>query len=182
MRILIFLLVFAIPHATLIAAHFSKGVLSFDYDEKKWEISSETAKPAKAPASLKGTVVALEHKKAKDRYRARISVVEDKITKEKKQLSRPENYHRHSVEFLKSQRFRIISKGKTKLSGISQPVYETVASQRDFGLMTRQIVLSHQGKIYLLTASTRIDNFEEHKNEIARLFNSFRFKSTSSDS
>lgn len=144
---------------------------TFQYDESLWEIvplESQTKQGARAMP--KGTVVVVQKQKAHDSYHSRVSLVEVA-----RQASNIEDFHNSSVKFLESQHFVIHSDGKKKLSGLAKPAFETIASQRESGLMARQMVFSYKGKMLLLTASTRIDDFKKSQKEIDQIVDSFEF-------
>lgn len=156
---------------------------SFAFDDKTWEI---VVAPGAAGAQdvdramAERTVATLQRRNADEKYRARFSVVVDDPTRIKEKGATPlEAYARHALEFLKNQRFHVLSSGPKKLPKVSDGGYEIVAHQRDFGLTFRQQIFLHKSgsktEAYLLTAATRTNKFDGYKGELDSLFDSFTF-------
>ena len=164
----------------LFAATFTHAPLSFQYDEKNWELV-ESAKP-KAPdsvdAKMQGkTVVTLQRKNADEKYRARFSIVVDSLEKAKPQKGEApyRAYTRYSQAFLKSQRFSVLDSRKMK---VGLPAYEATDStlfQRDFGLKFRQVIFVRGADAYLLTFTSRMKPFDDYGKEIEELLSTLRF-------
>lgn len=167
------------------AAHFGtpESAFQFDYDDAKWEVVA----PAKTATldvdkSMEGkTLVTLQRKEADEKYRARFSVVVDDPSKlsgsAKTELA---GYAKHAVEFMREQRFHVLSTDAKILPRLGAPTYEIVANQRDFGLSFRQVVFfwdkTGKREAYLLTAATRTNKYDAYKAELDQLFNSFAMK------
>jgi hypothetical protein len=146
------------------------------YDEKNWEAVSST-KDSKIPPKetvdqvmAEKTLTVLQRKNSDDKYRARVSVVMDPLKKEEASLAA---YQKHAVDFMKSQRFTILSQEPKKLPHISESAMEITANQRDFGLTFRQIIFVKGENAYLLTATTRTDKFASYEKEIEEILSSF---------
>ncbi len=153
----------------------------FEYDEPRWEVVPE--KPADKQkgdavdrAMAQKTLVTVQRKVADDKYHARFSVVTDSLDKFK---GTPEEkakaYRAHAIDFLKSQRFHILSTEDKKLPGITEPVVEIVANQRDFGLTFKQVIFLKGNEAYMLTAATRTAKYDEYQKEVSRFFDTFTF-------
>jgi len=138
----------------------------FQYDASRWEIVRSV--------KLGRTLVTVQRKSTVDQYRARFTVVEDKL-RNGEEVDLLLSYQKHALDFLKNQRFRILSTKLKKLPGLTNAVYETIASQRDFGLTFQQVVLTTQKKAYLLTGATRSDEFNSQKSDLAQFFETFSF-------
>jgi hypothetical protein len=155
------------------------GGFSLDYDEANWEVvkGPTAAKQDVDEKMAERTLVTLQRKNADEKYRTRFSVVEDDASHYTQPgLERLVAYNQHAVDFLKSQRFRILSTAPRTLPKVGEPGVETVANQRDFGLTFRQVVFLRGKNAYLLTAATRTNRFETYGKEIQALFESFHFK------
>jgi hypothetical protein len=154
---------------------------SFDYDESKWEVVPEKPEEKKRGADVdqamaQKTLVTIQRKDADDKYHARFSVVTDSITKYKgTPVEQLVEYRKHALEFLKSQRFHILTTDERKLPGVTEPAFEVTANQRDFGLTFRQVVFIHGTEAYLLTAATRTAKFDEYGKELKTVFDTFKF-------
>ncbi len=156
----------------------------FDYDDTKWEIvaASKAAPTQDIDKNMEGqTLVTLQRKEADEKYRARFSVVVDDPSKltgsAKTELA---GYAKHAVEFMKDQRFHVLSTDAKILPRLGAPTYEIVANQRDFGLSFRQVVFfwdkTGKKEAFLLTAATRTNKYETYKAELDQIFNSFAMK------
>ena len=165
------------------AATFSHPERKFqvDYDDSSWEIVVEDAK-AKSRADdndkavAQRTLVTLQRRVADDKYHARFSVVVDSLAKfPGVPAERLVKYRKHAVDFLKGQRFHLFETHDYTLPKIGTLGFETLASQRDFGLMFKQVVFLRSEEAFLLTAATRTDKFDGYKPELTKLFDSFRF-------
>ncbi len=155
---------------------------SFDYNDTLWRIvpkSSEKKTAADVDAEMaKRTQVTVERNLSDDKYHTRFSVVIDDLKKYKgTPLEQLTQYYRDALEFLKNQRFRVLSTGPVKLAKYGDSAFEIVATQRDFGLTTRQVILVQGGEAYLLTASARNTVYDAQKAEIEPFFNSFSVSS-----
>jgi hypothetical protein len=156
------------------------GVFTFDYDESTWKpatVKSGARKMEDIDRRLSETVLAsFQRTEAHEKYHARFSVVTEDISTFT--LSSPDGldrYRRRALEFLKSQRFQIVSKSETMIGTEKLPAWEIIANQRDFGLTFRQAIIVRGSDAFLLTAATRIIKYAEQKKEIDRFFDSFRF-------
>ncbi len=155
---------------------------SLEYNDTLWRVvPKSTEKKTAADVDMemaKRTLVTLERIPSDDKYHTRFSVVIDDLKKyEGNPLVQLTKYYKDALEFLKNQRFRILSTDPTKLPKVSEPAFEIVATQRDFGLTTRQLIIVHEKQAYLLTASTRNTVFDAQKAELAAVFDSFAFSS-----
>lgn len=152
--------------------------ISFTYDENRWEVV-----PIKT--NQKETLVNLQRKVAdKDGdtvYFSRISIVREDTGEVKKvknsKLPKLQAYQSYAVEFLKSQRFDILSSEKTTVEGIPSGSFEIVANQRDFGLTFQQMGFLNGDTGYLVTATVRTKKFGEYKDELEKIFQSVRLTS-----
>lgn len=173
----LFLLLFSVSAFAARYTHPQHG-FSFEFDDTKWEVVPEQDK--KTPAAdvdkkmAEKTLVTIQHKQAEEKYRARFSVVVDT-----KDLSFS-LYHKHALDFLKSQRFHIVSTEERKIPGLDLPTAEIIANQRDFGLTFRQVIFLKDKEAYLLTAATRTKSFDSLKLETNRFFDTFTFSKGSS--
>lgn len=180
-KILVFVL-FLSPLVTF-GATYSNATrkFSFDYNDADWEVVPEDAKaPHKGAdvdkAMVEHTLVSIQRKKADEKYRARFSVVVDDLKKAKsKDVSALVRYQNYAVDFLKSQRFSIVSTGPKKLPLVVGAASEVVAYQRDFGLTFHQIILLHSDEAYILTAAARTTNYDSYAKEIEKIVDSFHF-------
>lgn len=163
---------------TLFAAQYIDPIrnIRFDYDDATWELK-ET--PVKAQAEevdknmAQKTIVNLQMRQADEKYHSRFSIVSDdasKIKKTKEGIFK--DYQKHTVEFLKSQRFDILSIKEAKLAKVAEPAFEIMANQRDFGLLFRQVVFLKGETAYLLTAATRTKKYETYAKELDKIFDS----------
>lgn len=180
----IFLATFLLGAPAARAAKYTNDArhFSFEYDETKWEIVPEKPEERKQGqdvdrAMAEKTLVTVQRKQADDKYHARFSVVVDSLEKFKgtpaEQLV---GYRKHALDFLKSQRFHILSTSEAKLPGVpGTAAFEVVANQRDFGLTFRQEGFLRDNQAYLLTGATRTAKFEEYQKELQRFFETFRF-------
>ncbi len=155
---------------------------SFDYDEAKWEVVPDKAGDKKQSgqdvdrAMAQKTLVTVQRKDADDKYHARFSVVTDSLSGFKgSAVEQLVAYRKHALDFLKSQRFHILTTEERKLPLVPETAFEVTANQRDFGLTFRQVVFLHGNQAYLLTAATRTAKFEEYGKELQKVFDSFKF-------
>ena len=154
----------------------------FQYDESRWEIIAPTERQTRggepvdrAMASM--TLVNLQRKQPDDKYHARFSVVVDSTKKFSGGVEEQFTaYQKHATEFLKNQRFHILSTAPKRLPKLGPPAFEIVANQRDFGLKFRQIIFLKEGEAHLLTAAARTAKFVDYEKEIQGFFDSFQFQ------
>lgn len=153
---------------------------AFDYNEATWEIS-----PAKKAAGANDldnsmaekTLVSIQRKAADEKYHSRFNVVQDRLQPfQGKKEPAEKLYRQHALEFLKKQRFAVLSSQPVRLPQFEKEVFEIVAHQRDFGLTFRQIVVIQGDHAYLLTAAARSKLFKEQEAELKPIFDSFRFE------
>ncbi len=176
MKFIPFILFFGLP---VFSAQYIEPLrnIRFDYDEATWEIKDAATKPQGEEVDknmAQKTIVNLQRKISDERYHSRFSLVLDDASKIKKTAPTLfESYQKHAVEFMKSQRFDVISTKEVKLPKIKEPAFEIRANQRDFGLLFRQIVFLKGDTAYLLTAATRTLKYEAYEKEIDKMFNSF---------
>lgn len=163
------------------AVTFSDPVshFNFAYDESLWEVA-----PIKT--GEKETLLNLQRKtpdkEGDTTYFSRISVVRENISKNpavqnlisKKKLSSLQAYQGHAAEFMRSQRFDILSSDLKKASGIPGGAFELVANQRDFGLTFQQWGFVFEDQAFLVTATVRTKKFPEYKAELEQLFQSIK--------
>jgi hypothetical protein len=155
--------------------HEPVSKISFTYDENVWEVV-----PTKA--NEKETLVNLQRKVADKEgdttYFSRLSIVKEDTNQVKKvklsKLPKLQAYQIHAVEFLRSQRFDILSSEMKKIEGIPAGAFETLANQRDFGLTYQQLGFLDGDTAYLLTATVRTKKFGEYKAELEKMFQSVR--------
>lgn len=157
---------------------------AFEFDEAKWELVAGAERPATQDVdkAMEGrTLTTLQRRQADEKYRARFSVVVEDPTKVAgKGDGALAAYASHAIEFMKSQRFHILSSGPKAFGKLGAPAFEIVANQRDFGLTFRQVVFLWETKgkreAYLVTATTRTNKFDEYKKELDGLFDTFTMK------
>lgn len=167
-----------VSQALAVTFHDPVSKISFAYDENLWEVV-----PTKS--NEKETLVNLQRKKAdKDGdtvYFSRISVVKEDTAQVKKvresKLPKLQAYQSHAVEFLRSQRFDILSSDMKKIDGIPAGAFEIMANQRDFGLTFQQLGFLNGETAYLVTATVRTKKFGDYKAELEKLFESVRLDS-----
>lgn len=152
---------------------------NFVYDESLWEVT-----PIKT--GEKETLLSLQRKtpdkEGDTTYFSRVSVVKEGIAKNqsvqdlilKKKLSPLQAYQGHAAEFLRSQRFDIISSDLKKAAGIPGGAFELIANQRDFGLTFQQWGFVFEDQAFLVTATVRTKKFPEYKAELEQLFQSIK--------
>jgi hypothetical protein len=177
MRLMVLVALFGVFLSQSFAVTFHEPVskISFTYDENLWEVV-----PTKA--NEKETLVNLQRKVAdKDgdtTYFSRISIVKEDTTQVKKvkssKLPKLQAYQIHAAEFLRSQRFDILSSEMKKVEGIPAGAFEILANQRDFGLTFQQLGFLDGDTAYLLTATVRTKKLGEYKAELAKMFQSVR--------
>ncbi|MBM4303870.1 MAG: hypothetical protein FJ112_06040 [Deltaproteobacteria bacterium] len=152
----------------------------FDYSEESWEVIPPRLEKTDAQAIDKSmaqqTLVTVQRKQPDEKYHARFHVVTDSLEKFKDtKVPQIVQYQKHTVDFLKSQRFQILSAEPTTLPQVKETAVEIIANQRDFGLKFKQVIFIHQGKAYILTATTRTEKFDAYKPELKVIFDSFHF-------
>lgn len=170
-----FLLVTGTNRGLAATYHDPASHISFDYDDTQWE-------PMNKKTVGQDTVFNLQRKVADKEgdttYFSRISVVKDDLSKIKKvkesKLPKLQAYQSHAVEFLRSQRFDILSSEVKKIAGIPEGAFEIVAHQRDFGLTFQQVGFLKQDTAYLVTATVRTKKFPDYQNELNKLFESLK--------
>ncbi len=150
--------------------------IHFDYDDTTWELKETPVKPQAEEVDksmAQKTIVNLQKKLSDEKYHSRFSIVLDDASKVKKTSAGIyKDYQKHTVEFLKSQRFDVISVKEVKLPKVAEPAFEVMANQRDFGLLFRQVVFLKGDTAYLLTAATRTKKYEDYAKELDKIFDS----------
>jgi dihydroxyacetone kinase-like predicted kinase len=154
--------------------------LKFDYDETQWEVMPERVEKNEAQQVDKKmaqqTLVAVQRKQPDEKYHARFHVVTDSLEKFKDtKIPMVVQYQKYTVDFLKSQRFQILSVEPVQLPKVNETAVEILANQRDFGLKFKQVIFVYEGKAYILTATTRTEKFDDYKNDIKKFFDTFEF-------
>lgn len=151
----------------------------FEYDESKWELVPDPKETSQAPEVDKKmaekTLVTVQRKQADEKYHARFSVVVDNKELSSKGTTPLAAYHKHALDFLKSQRFHVVSSEEKKLRNVDSPAIEIIANQRDFGLTFRQVIFLRDKEAYLLTVATRTKSYDSLRAETNRFFDSFTF-------
>ena len=152
----------------------------FDYPESTWEVMPQRVEKNSAQQIDKSmaqqTLVTLQRKLPDEKYHARFHVVTDSLDKFKDtRTSQLIQYQKHTVDFLKSQRFQILSVEPVNLPKVRDIAVEIIANQRDFGLKFRQVLFIHGDKAYILTGTTRTEKFDDYKPELKTIFDSFEF-------
>jgi hypothetical protein len=177
-----FLFSFVFVTSTLFGATYQAPGQNFklDYNESLWEVIPARVEKNDAQAIDKSmaqqTLVTLQKKVSDEKYHARFHVVTDTLEKFKDtQLPQIVQYQKHTVEFLKGQRFQILSVEPISLPNVKEMAVEIIANQRDFGLKFKQVIVLYEGKAYILTATTRTEKFDDYKSELNGMFNSFQF-------
>ena len=181
MRIILSLVLFSLSSwgNTFQSSQLSPN-FKFDYNDVNWEMVPPRIEKGEAQqvdkTMAQQTLVTIQRKTADEKYRARFHVVTDSLEKFKDpKIPQIVQYQKHSVEFLKSQRFQMLSVEPVTLPKVKETAVEIIANQRDFGLKFKQVIFIHEGKAYLLTATTRTEKFDTYKNEISAMFDSFQF-------
>lgn len=151
--------------------------IRFDYDDLTWEIKETPVKQQGEEVDkdmAQKTIVTLQKKMADERYHSRFSIVVDDASQIKKKPDETlfDAYQKHAIDFMKSQRFDVISVKPVKLPKIAEPAFEIRANQRDFGLLFKQIVFLRGDKAYLLTAAARTAKFDAYAKELDKIFDS----------
>lgn len=154
--------------------------IKFSYPEADWEVLPNRAETEGAQqvdkTMAQQTLVVVQKKQPDDKYRARFHVVTDSLDKFKEgKVPLIVQYQKYTVDFLKSQRCLILSTEPIQLPHVKDTAVEVVANQRDFGLKFKQVIFIHDGKAYLLTATTRTQKFDDYKKEINQFFETFQF-------
>lgn len=152
----------------------------FEYPEANWELLPSRTEKTEAQLVDKNmaqqTLVTIQRKQSDEKYHARFHVVADSLEKFKdSKTPLIAQYQKHTVDFLKSQRFQILSVEPVQLPYIKESTVEIVANQRDFGLKFKQVIFVYEGKAYILTATTRTEKFNDYRNEIKPIFDTFQF-------
>jgi hypothetical protein len=150
----------------------------FSFNETQWEVVKQELPKAGAEVDremAQKTLATIQAKSADEKYRPRFSVVVDEMKKFEAEPDPRLAYDRHAVEFLKGQRFTIISTNPRLLSGGKLKATEITAYQRDFGLTFKQIIFIREKKAYLLTAAARTKNFENYDRDLLSMIDSFTF-------
>lgn len=152
----------------------------FDYNDSSWQIMPQRVENTSAQQIDKSmaqqTLVTLQRKQPDEKYHARFHVVTDSLEKfTDTKTPQLVQYQKHTVDFLKSQRFQILSVEPVTLPKVKETAVEIIANQRDFGLKFRQVLFIHGGKAYILTATTRTEKFDDYKPELKTIFDSFEF-------
>lgn len=149
--------------------------LSFSYDEANWEPTQEKATGAETLLSLQRKT---PDKEGDTVYFSRISIVKEPLDKISKlngvKLSPLQSYQNHAVNFLKSQRFDVISAEAKKDTTLPGGAFEVLANQRDFGLTFQQMGFVTKDSGFLITATVRTKKFPEYKEELSKLFQSVK--------
>lgn len=161
------------------AASFTdpKSHLALNYDDSVWEVV-----PLKVSDSE--TLLNLQRKTADKEgdttYFSRVSVVKDDLTKLKKviasKLPRLQAYQSHAVEFLKGQRFDVLSTEVKNTEAVPGGMFEIIANQRDFGLTYQQMGFIQGETAYLITATVRTKKFPDYRTELNQLFQSVKIE------
>ncbi|NBX92376.1 MAG: hypothetical protein EB078_03700 [Proteobacteria bacterium] len=161
----------------LLAATYSdpQHRISFQYDDTLWETGAPKRNDVETLVSLQRRT---PDKEGDTTYFSRLSIVKEdwskiKTVKESK-LPRLEAYKNHAAEFLKSQRFDILSAAVRKTTGIPDGIFEIVARQRDFGLTFQQVGFLEKENAYLVTITVRTQKFPEYQTEINQILNSLK--------
>lgn len=156
----------------------SQSGLSFSYDEANWELTQEKATGAETLLSLQRKT---PDKEGDTVYFSRISIVKEPLNKISKlngvKLSPLQGYQNHAVNFLKSQRFDVLSAEPKKDSTVPGGAFEVIANQRDFGLTFQQMGFVTKDSGFLITATVRTKKFQDYKDEFSKLFQSVKLSS-----
>ncbi|MFM8315060.1 MAG: PsbP-related protein [Deltaproteobacteria bacterium] len=152
----------------------------FDYNDSLWEVVPSRTEKTDAQQIDKSmaqqTLATVQRKQPDEKYHARFHVVSDSLEKFKdSKVPQLVQYQKHTVDFLKSQRFMILSQEPVQLPLVKETAVEILANQRDFGLKFKQVIFIHEGRVYILTATTRTEKFDDYKSEIKAMFDSFQF-------
>ncbi len=152
--------------------------ISLSYPDPEWvKVEIPTASASVDQKMKEQTLLTIQKAKADDGYHARFSVVTDSATPfKKKDKSLAESYEAHAIDFLKSQRFTILSQERKKLPNAPTTGLEVVAHQRDFGLTFRQHILLQGERAYLLTAASRSQQSKEYQPQWDQFFNGVKWK------
>lgn len=148
--------------------------------QEPWEVSAKDLRPeGDRGQMLPGSVlVGIQRKQADDGYHPRFSVVmEDARRFNTSEIAGQVRYKNYVVDFLKDQRFQIISQ-KTQMLVSGLPAFEITAFQRDFGLTYRQWAVMDGPRAFLLTAAARVKRFESYEVEIGQIMRSFELLKT----
>ena len=155
------------------------GQFRLVYDSDIWEIAPierGTQRVEEVDQRIQQAIqVSLQRKVANDRYHPRFSVVVEDATRfDTKTPSGAENYRRYALDFLKSQRFQVLSQRSVTLGEL--PAYEITAYQRDFGLTYVQWIVLEGTRAFLLTGAARTQVFEERRAELDAMARSLQLK------
>lgn len=156
---------------------------SFVYDESLWEVAPIKTNEKETLLNLQRKI---PDKEGDTTYFSRISVVKEDLSKNqsvqniisKKKLpvasGQLQAYQSHAADFLRSQRFDILSSDPKKAPGIPGGAFELVANQRDFGLTFQQWGFVFENQAFLVTATVRTKKFSDYKTELSELFQSIK--------
>ena len=149
--------------------------LSLSYDEALWETSNNKVASQETVLNLQRKI---PDKEGDTTYFSRLSIVRDDMSKIKKvqesKLPPLQAYQVHAIDFLKSQRFDIVSSELKKSENIPGGIFEIIANQRDFGLTYQQVGLIKNGQAYLITATVRTKKFSEYRSDLEKMFQSVK--------
>jgi len=150
-----------------------KSGLSLSYDEALWQPTMDKVASQETLFNLQRKVA---DKEGDSTYFSRLSVVRDDLSKIKKvndsKLPKLQAYQLHVVDFLKSQRFDIVSSDMKKSASIPGGFFEIISNQRDFGLTYQQVGVVKDNEAYLVTATVRTKKFAEYRPDLDKLFQS----------
>lgn len=142
--------------------------------QEPWEPTKDSRSEGERSQMLPGRVlVGIQRKQKDDGYHPRFSVVmEDTRRFNTSEIAGQVRYKNYVVDFLKDQRFQIISQ-KTQMLVSGLPAFEITAFQRDFGLTYRQWGVMDRSHAFLLTAAARVKRFESYEVEMGQIMRSF---------
>lgn len=154
--------------------------IKFTYPEAHWEVLPPRTEKEAAQQVDKNmaqqTLVVIQRKQADEKYHARFHVVTDSVEKFKNtKLPLIVQYQNYVVDFLKNQRCMILSNEPIQLPLVKETAIEVMANQRDFGLKFKQVAFIHEGRAFILTATARTEKFDNYKEDIKAIFDSFQF-------
>jgi hypothetical protein len=149
--------------------------LSFQYDESLWEPNREKVSGSEVLFSLQRKVA---DKEGDTVYFSRVSIVKETLSNIKNlkisKLSPLQAYQVRAVEFLKSQRFNILTSESKNNESVPGGFFEIGANQRDFGLTFQQMGFVTKDSGVLVTATVRTSKFPEYKEELSKMFQSVK--------
>jgi len=150
--------------------------ISLDYDEALWEVAPKKTAEAETIVNLQRKIA---DKEGDTSYFSRVSIVQDDLGKIKKldssKLPKLQAYQNHAADFLRSQRFDILSSEIKTVPGNNNTRFEMVARQRDFGLTYQQVGFVVGNTAYLVTATVRTKKFPEYQKELEQMFQSLKW-------